>query len=250
MLECLSDTLLTVRGLAAGYGAKSVLQNIDFTLDAGVFMGLLGANGSGKSTLLRAITGQIPVMAGTVHLCNIDLAESPELAKAVFGYAVDAPDLPPTLTGLQYLQLVSSVRGCAPDDWPRGTDLLDLLALGKWLRLPIGEYSYGTRMKLSIAAALLGNPRLIILDESLNGLDPVIAWRVKRLLADMVQTGWHAVLLSTHVLETVESLCSSAILLSDGCISARWSGAALQQARQRVGGFEASVMAALGEVQS
>ena len=103
-------------------------------------------------------------------------------------------------------------------------------------------------MKLSLAAALLGNPPLIMLDESLNGLDPVIAWRVKRLLVEMVRTDRHAVLLSTHVLETVESLCSSAILLTDGKVSARWNSEALQQARQHAGGFEASVMTALGEV--
>jgi ABC-2 type transport system ATP-binding protein len=242
-----TDELLTVQAVAAGYGARSVLANIHFTLTAGCFLGLLGPNGSGKTTLLRAITGQIPVAAGSVHLFGIDLAEKPELAKRVFGYAIDPPDLPATLTGAQYLELVSSIRGCATNDWFRA-DLIELLALGKWLELRIGEYSYGTRMKLSIAAALLGDPPLIILDESLNGLDPVIAWRVKRLLVEMVNTRRRAVLLSTHVLETVESLCSSAILLVDGRISARWNSDALQQAKQHVGGFEASVMAVLGEV--
>jgi ABC-2 type transport system ATP-binding protein len=146
-----------------------------------------------------------------MQLFGIDLAEKPELAKRIFGYAIDPPDLPATLTGTQYLELVSSIRRCASNDWFRA-DLIGLLALGKWLHLSIGQYSYGTRMKLSIAAALLGNPPLIILDESLNGLDPVIAWRVKRLLVEMVNTHRHAVLLSTHVLETVESLCSVAVL--------------------------------------
>jgi ABC-2 type transport system ATP-binding protein len=247
MPEGATDELLTVRSVAAGYGAQSVLSDIDFTLAAGGFMGLLGPNGSGKSTLLRAISGQIPVTAGSVHLHGIDLAREPEAAKRIFGYAVDPPDLPATLTGIQYLQLVSSIRGCAANDWFRA-DLIELLAVGKWIERRIGEYSYGTRMKLSLAATLLGSPPLIILDESLNGLDPVIAWRVKRLLVEMVRSGRHAVLLSTHVLETVESICSSAVLLTDGKISARWNSDALQQARQHAGGFEASVMSALGEV--
>jgi ABC-2 type transport system ATP-binding protein len=247
MPEGATDELLSVRSVAAGYGTRPVLSGIDFTLGAGGFMGLLGPNGSGKSTLLRAISGQIPVAAGSVHLLGIDLAQKPEAAKRVFGYAVDAPELPATLTGVQYLQLVSSIRGCAANNWSRA-DLIELLALGKWLQLRIGEYSYGTRMKLSLAAALLGNPPLIILDESLNGLDPVIAWRFKQLLVELVRSGRHAVLLSTHVLETVESLCNSAILLSDGKISARWNSDALHQARQQAGGFEASVMTALGEV--
>lgn len=247
MPERATDELLTVRSVAAGYGARPVLSEIDFTLDAGGFMGLLGPNGSGKSTLLRAISGQIPVATGSVQLSGIDLSQEPEAAKRGFGYAVDPPDLPAKLTGVQYLQLISSIRGCAANDWFRA-DLIELLALGKWLEQRIGEYSYGTRMKLSLAAALLGNPPLIMLDESLNGLDPVIAWRVKRLLAEMVGTGRHAVLLSTHVLETVESICSCAILLTEGKISARWNSDALAQARQHAGGFEASVMTALGEV--
>lgn len=243
------DALLIVQGIAAGYGGKPVIANIDFTLRAGEFLGLLGPNGSGKSTLLRAITGQIPLAAGTVTIAGIDMAHDPELAKAAIGYAVDAPELPPTLTGLQYLELVSDLRSCPENDWPR-TDLIELLALGKWLRQVIGEYSYGTRMKLAIAAALLGKPPLIILDESLNGLDPVVAWRVKRLLMEMIRSGEYAILLSTHVLETVESLCSSAMLLADGRIVARWTREALQQARQAPDGFEASVMAALGETQT
>ncbi len=247
MPEGATDVLLTVQAVTAGYGARSVLANIDFTLSAGCFMGLLGPNGSGKTTLLRAITGQIPIASGSVHLFGIDLTEKPELAKGIFSYAIDPADLPATLTGTQYLELVSSIRGCASNDW-FDADLIELLALGEWLQLRIGEYSYGTRMKLSLAAALLGNPPLIILDESLNGLDPVIAWRVKRLLVEMVNTRRHAVLLSTHVLETVESLCSSAVLLVDGRISARWNSDALQRAKQHVGGFEASVMALLGEV--
>jgi ABC-2 type transport system ATP-binding protein len=240
------DQLLTVRSIAAGYAAEAVLTNIDFTLNAGDFMGLLGPNGSGKSTLLRAISGQIPVAAGSVHLLGIDLAQQPEAAKRLFGYAVDPADLPASLTGTQYLELVSSIRRCASNDWFRA-DLLQLLALGKWIDRRVGVYSYGTRMKLSLAAALLGNPPLIILDESLNGLDPVIAWRVKRLLLEMARTGRHSVLLATHVLETVERLCSSAILLADGKISARWDSDALREAKQRAGGFEASVMTALGE---
>jgi ABC-2 type transport system ATP-binding protein len=246
MPEAATEELLAVRSVAAGYGPRTVVADVDFTLSAGGFMGLLGPNGSGKSTLLRAITGQIPVAAGSVHLSGIDLAQKPELAKRMFGYAVDAPDLPATLTGIQYLQLVSSIRGCATNDWFRA-DLIELLALEKWLRQRIVEYSYGTRMKLSIAASLLGNPPLVIFDESLNGLDPVIAWRVKRLLVEMVHSGRHAVLLSTHVLETVASLCSSAILLADGRIRARWHSDALRQAKQHAGGFEAAVMAVLGE---
>src|ERR1700712_2608274 len=103
MPEGATDELLSVRSVAAGYGTRPVLSDVDFTLNAGDFMGLLGPNGSGKSTLLRAISGQIPVAVGSVHLLGIDLAHQPEAAKRIFGYAVDPADLPASLTGTQYL---------------------------------------------------------------------------------------------------------------------------------------------------
>jgi ABC-2 type transport system ATP-binding protein len=238
--------LLNVQGVDAGYGPVQVLREIDLTVAAGEILGLLGANGSGKSTLLRALTGQIPLWAGNVTIAGIDLTAAPEEAKARFGYAVDPADLPSALTGLQYLELVASIRRRRPDDWPAG-DLLDLLSLRLWAKRLIGEYSFGTRMKLSISAALLGSPPLLILDESLNGLDPVASFRLKQLLRQLARSGDHAVILSTHQLETVAGLCDSAALLSEGRISQCWNRDEFARARSQEGGFELAVMTALGE---
>lgn len=118
------------------------------------------------------------------------------------GLAIDVTDLPASLSGRQYLDLVASLRSCAPTDW-RDRDLLARLGITAWLDRQIAEYSLGTRAKIAITAALIGSPPLLIFDESLNGLDPLAAWEMKSLLIELAASGRHAVLISTHVVETI-----------------------------------------------
>ena len=236
--------ILAVRGLSAGYAGRAVVSGIDLSLDRGDILGLLGANGSGKSTLLRAMTGQIRPLGGTVAIDGADLVRAPERTKSGFGLAVDPFDLPAALSGRQYLQLVASIRGCAEDDWPGG-DVIERLGLKRWIERPIAEYSLGTRAKIAIAAALLGTPPLLILDESLNGLDPLAAFEVKRIILTLASNGGHAVIISTHVVEAVPGLCNRAILLADGRMARAWHARQLAEAGQMPGAFEAEVMQAL-----
>ena len=236
--------LLEVTGLAAGYGRTRVVDGVDLCVMPGTWLGLLGANGSGKSTLLRAVTGQIALQAGRVTIGGVDIAVAPEQAKRRFGFAVDGAELPASLTPRQYLELVASIRGCEADDFPCG-DLIGAMALGAWMGAPIGGCSLGTRMKISLAGALLGGPGLLILDESLNGLDPVASWRIRGMLAELVQSGRHAVVLSTHMVETVAVNCSDAVFLEDGRITQRWGRDVLRASQGAPGGFEGMVMRAM-----
>jgi ABC-2 type transport system ATP-binding protein len=236
--------LLTVCGVSAGYNGQRVVDDINLTLRCGDILGLLGANGSGKSTLLKAVTGQIRLMTGTVLIGGIDLMQMPEHAKAEFGLAIDVPDLPTALSGRQYLELVASIRACAANDWPCG-DVPARLDLTPVLDHPISKYSYGMRAKISIAAALLGAPPLIIFDESLNGLDPVAAWEVKRIILELAATRRHGFIVSTHVVETVPVLCNQAIFLAKGRVVERWDAQGLAETSREPGAFEASVMQAL-----
>ncbi|WP_292454925.1 ATP-binding cassette domain-containing protein, partial [Mesorhizobium sp.] len=114
--------VLAVSGLSAGYRGRAVVRGIDLSLRRGDMLGLIGANGSGKSTLVRAITGQIPLLGGSVMVDDVDLAAAPERAKAGFGLAIEPHELPAALSGRQYIELVASIRGCAPNDLP-GADL-------------------------------------------------------------------------------------------------------------------------------
>ncbi|TPM98582.1 ABC transporter ATP-binding protein [Mesorhizobium sp. B2-1-5] len=241
--------ILAVRGLSAGYGGRVVVSGIDLSLGRGDILGLLGANGSGKSTLLRAITGQIRPLAGSVAIDGVDLAAAPERAKSGFGLAIEPLDLPGALTGRQYLQLVASIRGCAEDDWP-GVNVAERLGLKRWIDRPIAEYSLGTRAKIAIAAALLGAPPLLILDEALNGLDPLAAFEVKRVILALAASRRRAVIISTHVVEAVPGLCSRAVLLAEGGIAREWDARQLAEASHAPGAFELHVMQALSEPMS
>jgi len=240
----MDEPILEVENLAAGYAGRPVVAGIDITLQPGEVLGLLGANGSGKSTLLKTITGQLPPLAGSIRIAGYDLARTRERAQAQFGIAIDGPDLPAALTGRQYLDLVASIRGCAPKAWPCG-DVLARLAATAWAGRPIAEYSLGTRAKFAIAAALLGAPALLIFDEALNGLDPLVAWEVKTIIAELAATARHAVIISTHVVETIPTLCSHAIFLSQGRIAASWDRPGLAAASASPGAFEAAVIHSL-----
>lgn len=235
--------ILSVMGLSAGYDRKVIVAGVDLDLQAGDVLGLLGANGSGKSTLLKAISGQIQPFAGKVTIAGLSLQAAPELAKARFGYAVDGADLPLNLTGRQYLELVASIRHCKPLHWACG-DVIGRLALAAWLDLPIRQYSMGTRAKISIAASMLGLPKLLMFDESLNGLDPLAAWETKQMIVELAKTG-HAVIVSTHVVEAVPALCNRALFLAGGKIVKAWDKDALQRDAGWPGAFEANVIQAL-----
>jgi ABC-2 type transport system ATP-binding protein len=237
--------ILKATGIAAGYGGRPVIDGVDIELRRGEILGLLGANGSGKSTLVKAVTGQLPLLAGSVAVGGVDIATEPERAKAELGLAVDIGEVPLALTGRQYLELVASIRECADDDWP-ADNILDTLNLERWIDEAIATYSLGTRMKISIAASLLGAPPLLIFDESLNGLDPVAAFNMKRLLTRLAESGDHAIILATHVVETIPALCRRAILLAGGGIAKSWNAAELEASSQKPGDFERAVIAALG----
>jgi ABC-2 type transport system ATP-binding protein len=233
--------LLRAEGVTAGYGNIIALQDAGLLVRAGDWVGLLGANGSGKSTFLRALTGQIPLRAGNVEIAGVDLRRWPERAKTGFGYAVDPAELPQGLTGRQYLELVASIRHCGKQDWPH-PDLLSLLRLGDWIDQPIAACSLGTRGKISLAGALLGAPPLIILDEALNGLDPIISIRIRRLLAGLVASHRHAVILSTHMLEQIGGVCTNVVFLDAGAITRIWTQDELRVACAAPGGFEAALL--------
>jgi len=232
---------LRATGLVVSYGGAPIVDGIDLAVGHGELLGLLGANGAGKSTLLRAITGQVPPDHGTIEIGGHDLRRHPERAKAHFGFAIDPDELPAPLSARQYFELVAAIRGVEPMA-PPIADAIERLQFGPWLDQPIADCSLGTRAKIGIVGALIGLPPLLIFDESLNGLDPVAAWEAKAMLRNLAASG-HAVILATHVVETVPGLCTRAVLLADGGIGRTWRTDELAVASAPT--FEADVMAAL-----
>lgn len=232
---------LEVHDLQLTYGARPVLRGVDLVLHAGELAGLVGPNGSGKSSLMRAIAGTQPIIRGRIHIAGIDLRQDPLRARQALGFAVEPERLPALLTPRQCIELVAQLRG-QQAQLGRSWALSEALGLSAWLDQPVHACSLGTRQKLSIVQAMIGTPALIVLDEVLNGLDPLAAYALKQELRCRADTG-AAVLLATHGLEVADRFLDRAALLLDGRIAADWDAVALAEFRaDPKGGLEHAVI--------
>jgi ABC-2 type transport system ATP-binding protein len=223
------------------FGRNEVLRGVDIRLNAGELVGLIGPNGAGKSTLLRCIAGLEQPHAGRVQIDGVDIAGDALGARRRLGLAVEPERLPPLLSGLQCLQLVADLRAESAS-LPQSLALAQSLGLAPWLSRRVEEYSLGTRQKLAIVLALVGAPALLVLDEVLNGLDPLAAYALKQELRLRADAG-ACVLLATHGLEVAERFLDRAVLLLDGRIAADWDSEALAAFRaDPEGGLEHAVV--------
>lgn len=222
--------LLELEGLQHRYDEHAVLHGIDLRLQAGEFAALIGPNGSGKTTLLHCLAGLQRASAGRVLIGGHDLARAPLQARRLLGFAVDPARLPPLLTGRECLRLFAGSRELSEIPAPT-LALAETLALAPMLDRRIGQYSLGTRQKLAIALGLLGEPPLLVLDEPLNGLDPLSAYALKRHLQQLAHDRGTAVLLATHSLDVAERFISRALLLMDGRLRRDWPAGELDAIR-------------------
>jgi ABC-2 type transport system ATP-binding protein len=226
----MTEPVLAVRNLTVRYGAKRVLTGVDLSLMRGDWFFLLGPNGSGKTTLLRCVSGQIAAAGGGVRIGGHSILEAPQSAKRLLGYAHPPEGLPGLLTGRQCLEVYAAAHEL-PDI---GSGILELAAqlrltaaLDQW----VASYSLGTRQKLSILLALIGNPALVVLDEAFNGLDPASALVLRRELQQRVAERRCAVLLATHALDSVLRHGTRAGLLLDGALTRAWDAQELDALR-------------------
>lgn len=234
---------LRVRALRAGYDKHLVLTGIDLDVGRGEWLALLGPNGTGKTTLLQCIAGILAPRAGQIWIGGRSLHQDPRGAKSVLGFACAPERLPGLLTGRQCLEIYAAAKGLAAI----GADVLELMgAFGFTVMLDrfVDSYSSGTRQKLAVLLALLGDPALVVLDEAFNGLDPASALVLKQHLRSRVSGGGCAVLLATHSLDLVERYSDRAALLLEGRIARQWDQEALEALRASAEGLEAALAAA------
>lgn len=212
------------------YDGDEVLKGVDLSLRRGEFTALIGANGSGKSTLLRCAAAIARPTSGSVRVAGIDARRDPLEAKARLGYSLAPSALPTLLSGRECLRLFSEARRL--DAIPEASlELARRLGLDASLDRSVAHYSLGTRQKLGIVLGLLGDPELLILDEPLNGLDPMSAYALKQHLLEQVQSRSTAVLLATHSLDIAERFITRAVLLNEGRIVRDWDRDALERTR-------------------
>jgi len=206
--------MLEVQGLAKNYDGLEAVSGLSFQVAEGEILGLVGPNGAGKTTTLRCLAGILPPTAGTVLICGHDLASNPVEAKRRMAFIADEPRLFDYLTVAEHLEFIARIYQVA-DAAPRAEALLTELELSdKRTSLP-GELSRGMKQKLAIACGLLHDPRVILLDEPLTGLDPVGIRRTKDSIARRARDG-AAVIVSSHLLHLVEEMCHRILMIKSG----------------------------------
>jgi ABC-2 type transport system ATP-binding protein len=217
--------VLDVSGLAKSFGTQVAVDGLSFHVAAGEVVGLVGANGAGKTTTLLSVAGILRPDAGAIRIAGHDLATDPIEAKRRLGFVPDEPQLFDYLTVEEHLRFIARLYGVA-DIEPRLPALLAGLELGDRRRALPDELSRGMRQKLALGCAFLHDPKVLLLDEPLTGLDPIGIRRMKDAISRKAAEG-AAVLLSSHLLDVVSELCGRVIVLGHGKTLAEGSPAEL-----------------------
>ncbi|HSJ24119.1 MAG TPA: ABC transporter ATP-binding protein [Longimicrobiales bacterium] len=226
--------MIEVRSLTRRYGDLVAVQDVSFTVAPGEVVGLVGPNGAGKTTTLRSIVGIIRPTSGQVLVAGHDIQAEPLAAKSALAFIPDEPHLFPHLTVMEHLRFMGRIHGVA-DVTERAAALLEELALADRTDALPAELSRGMKQKLAIACGLLHEPKALLLDEPLTGLDPGAIRRMKRTILGRAAAGT-AVILSSHLLGLVEELCSRVLVIAGGRLVASGSVAEIAGSRPELAG--------------
>ncbi|HGM3906154.1 TPA: ATP-binding cassette domain-containing protein, partial [Clostridioides difficile] len=207
---------LEIRNLNFNYKNKKALDNINLTLTDGV-VALLGPNGAGKSTLMRLLVTLYETSIGEIELNNIKYSKNNEKIKANVGYVPQDFDMYNNINGQEYLEFVAKMRGVSKNDLKKHIQkVVSKVNLDKFINKKIGTYSGGVKRRLGIAQALIGDSKLIVMDEPTVGLDPEQRNEFRRLLPEISKNS--IVLISTHIVEDIQFNCDKLIILNQGKI--------------------------------
>lgn len=206
--------MIEVEGLVKSYRDVTAVDGLSFRVQSGEVLGLVGPNGAGKTTTLRCLAGILPANAGMIRIAGYDIQEQPVEAKRRLAFMPDEPRLFEHLTLLEHLTLTARIYQ-VPDSAEKGRRLLEELELSEKESAIPAELSRGMKQKLVIACGLLHDPRALMFDEPLTGLDPGAIRRMKQTIVRRAREG-AAVLLSSHLLHLVEEVCDRVLILSRG----------------------------------
>ena len=211
--------MIEVSHLTKKYGSRLAVDDVSFTVEDGQIYGLLGPNGAGKSTIMNILTGYLSATSGQVTVAGHPLPEEADAAKACVGYLPEQPPLYPEMTVQEYLDFAAELKGVKKAE--RKEQVLNAARrTGLEAVLPrlIRSLSKGYRQRVGIAQALLGSPKLIILDEPTVGLDPAQVIEIRKLIRELGRA--HTVILSSHILSEVQAVCQKVLVLSKGKLAA------------------------------
>lgn len=245
--------MIEVKGLCKNYGSKKAISDISFTVNDGEIMGFLGPNGAGKSTTMNIITGYISSTAGTVTVDGDEIMENPIAVKKNIGYLPEQPPLYLDMTVKAYLSFMYDLKKVKLDKQQHIGQICKLVKIDDVYNRVIKHLSKGYKQRVGLAQALLGEPKLLILDEPTVGLDPNQIIEIRDLVKSLGKS--HTIILSSHVLSEIQSVCDRVIVINNGKVVADDTTANLSSrlsAENRlvltIEGEKDSVIAALKEV--
>ena len=220
--------MLEVKELKKSFGSFQAVKGVSFSVGKGEVLGFLGPNGAGKSTTMRMITGFLPPTSGTAAIDGHDIVSDPIAAKRALGYLPESAPSYRAMTVRDYLAFVASVRHDAcPDPKKAVADVIVKAKLEKVADQTIETLSKGYRQRTAFAAAIIHDPKVLIMDEPTDGLDPNQKFTVREMIKAMAAEG-KAIIISTHILEEVDAVCTRAIVIADGEIKADGTPAQLK----------------------
>ena len=223
---------LRIRGLTKWFGSHRALDGLDLDVPAGSCFGLVGPNGSGKSTTLRSVVGLVRPDAGSIAVAGVDVTADLRAARSLMGVVLDPLQLFERLTAREFLATMGELRGLDADlVAERSEQLFVTLALADDADRQIAGYSHGMRKKTALASAVLHRPRLLLLDEPFEGVDPVSA-RTMRSMLDRFRAGGGTVVFSSHVMDLVERLCDHVGVIHEGRVVASGPTDTLRRGRR------------------
>ena len=208
--------MLRIEHLTKTYGVKKAVDDLSLHIAPGEIYGFIGHNGAGKTTTIKSCCGILQFDAGEIYINGISIKDNPIACKTHLAYIPDNPDLYEFMTGIQFLNFIADIFGVSAADRKESIyRYTDMLGLTDDLAQPISAYSHGMKQKLAIIAALIHEPKLIIMDEPFVGLDPKASHLLKELMRQICDAGG-AIFFSTHVLEVAEKLCDKVAIIKGG----------------------------------
>ena len=210
--------MINVENLTRRYGDFTAVDDVSFSISHGEIVGLLGHNGAGKTTILKMLTGYLEPTAGRIEIDGIDIRYDRQKTQSKIGYLPENCPVYPEMTAVGYLEYSAALHNIAEEE--RGKCILEALdraALTDKACLPISSLSRGYRQRTGVAQAILHNPRILILDEPTNGLDPTQILQMRRLIKELAHDS--TIIISTHILQEVQAVCDRVIIVKSGSIA-------------------------------
>ncbi len=207
--------MISLEGLTKDFGTLVAVNDVTLSIGKGEVLGFLGPNGAGKSTTMKMITGYLPITSGRAQICGFDVESDPIEVKKLVGYLPEGAPLYGDMTPAAFLNFIAEIHGFRGQEKTRRVAIaVEKLELEEVFNRPIETLSKGFKRRVGLAQAILHNPQVLILDEPTDGLDPNQKHQVRKLILDMAAD--KAIIISTHILEEVEAVCTRAAIIAGG----------------------------------